>query len=437
MGLFVGVALAGCAPALAPVELTSAELRRAAAGGDVLVLARFHRADTGEGVFVGSPAASVPAQVTRIEDGQTRAFGTTTGAAAAGARGWVLQALPPGTYYLTLGTGYVQAQGRAFTFAVPPGAGAAYVGSFPFDCPYTIARPCQAVGAPRAEAAGAHPPLPDGSAPTRTHLAEVFNLARASRGWPVPSAVAIGIDQVAVQSAVNWDDFAGRQGSRGTFRAAGGIADLGVAAGRAGTAGAIIAVPFFVVALGTVAVGGMVAGAETIHRSVVEREWRPCLDALGAQTAPGAIAPRLAAALAVPPPEAGRRGAEVSAAPWRAEVTRIVLRRCSEAGTYGVEVATRWMAPGREARFLRGVAGAPPLPGLAFPNRMPWEAEAGGPATCRPLADYCTAGGAPLVADAVVEAVAAARDALLAGRWDAARPSPRVPRRQPHRVDTR
>jgi hypothetical protein len=79
-------------------------------------------------------------------------------------------------------------------------------------------------------------------------------------------------------------------------------------------------------------------------------------------------------------------------------------------------VATRWTAPGREARFLREVPGAAPQPGLIFPYRMPWEAEAGGPAACRPLADYCAAGGAPLVADAVVEAVAAVREALLAGR---------------------
>jgi hypothetical protein len=74
------------------------------------------------------------------------------------------------------------------------------------------------------------------------------------------------------------------------------------------------------------------------------------------------------------------------------------------------------MAPGREAWFLREVPGAPPLPGLVFPARMPWEALAGGPAACRPLTDYCAAGGVPLVADAVLEAVVAARDALLENR---------------------
>uniref|UniRef100_UPI0018DF6E19 hypothetical protein n=1 Tax=Roseomonas rosulenta TaxID=2748667 RepID=UPI0018DF6E19 len=128
------------------------------------------------------------------------------------------------------------------------------------------------------------------------------------------------------------------------------------------------------------------------------------------------LGPRLAEALAVPTPATGRRGAETSMAPWRADVTRLVLRRCAEAGAYGVEVATRWTTPGHEARFLRGVPGAPPLPGLVFPYRMPWEAEAGGPATCRTLAEYCATGGAPLVADAVIEAVSAARDALLAAR---------------------
>jgi hypothetical protein len=409
------LAVAACAPVLAPVELTPADLRRAAGGGEVLVLARFHRADTGEGVFVGGPAASVPAQVTRIEDGQARAFGGTTAAAAAGARGWVLQALPPGAYYLTLGTGDAQGEGRAFTFAVPAGAGVAYVGSFPFDCAYTVAAPCQAIGAPVAEAAAALPALPDGLGPARPLPAARFSIAAAARGWPAPAAITAGIDAVAVRSAINWEDFVSREGSRGTFRVAGGMAALGVQALQGREVGLIIAAPFFAASLGTVAVGGLVAGAEAIHQATVEREWRPCLEGLNAQASPAAIGPRLAAALAVPPPAPARRGAEAPAASWRAEVTRIVLRRCGGSG-YGVEVATRWTAPGRELRFLREVPGAPPLPGLVFPHRMPWEAEAGERAVCRPLADYCAAGGPPLVAEAVAEAMAAARDALLAGR---------------------
>lgn len=415
--LLAGLGLAACAPVLAPVELTPAELRRATGGGDVLVLARFHRADTGEGIFVGGAAASVPAQATRIEDGQTRAFGTTTGAAAAGGHGWVLQALPPGAYYLTLGTGDVQGGGRAFTFTVPAGAGTAYVGSFPFDCPYTPAQPCQAVGTPVAEAAAAWPALPESLGPARPLPATRFSVAAAVRGWPAPSTIAADIDPVAVRSAINWEDFVSREGSRQTFGVAGGIAYGAMVGGAAGGGvGALAAIPILGLALGTAAVGGLVAGAESIHRAMVEREWRPCLDGLSAQTAPAAIGPRLAAALAVPPPAPARRGADGSAAPWRADVTRIVLRRCAVVGEYGVEVATRWTAGEREARFLREVLGAPPLPGLVFPSRMPWEGEAGGPAACRPLADYCAAGGAPLLADAVVEAMAAARDALAAGR---------------------
>jgi hypothetical protein len=381
------------------------------------VLARFHRADTGAGIFVGSRAASVPAQVTRIEDGQARTFGGTTGATEAGARGWVLQALPPGAYYLALGAGDAQGAGRAFTFAIPPGpGGAAYVGSFPFECPYTAAQPCQAVGAPVAEPAAALPALPDGAGPARPLPATRFSVAAAARGWPAPSVVTAAIDPVAVQSAINWEDFVSRQGSRQVTRTAGGIAAIGGAALQGREVGLIIAAPFFAAALGTVAIGGLAAGAEAVHSAVVERSWRPCLEGLTAQTVPAAIGPRLAEAMAVPPPAAVRRGAEATLAPWRADVTRIVLRRCQDAGDYGVEVATRWTAPGREARFLREVWGAPPLPGLAFPSRMPWEALAGDRATCRPLADYCAEGGAPLVADAVVEAVVAARNAVLAGR---------------------
>lgn len=221
---------------------------------------------------------------------------------------------------------------------------------------------------------------------------------------------------MAVRSAINWEDFVSREGSRRTFRVAGGTAGIGAAALQGREVGVIVAAPFFAASLGIVAVGGLVAGAEAIHQAVVEREWRPCLEGLGAQAAQAAIGPRLAEALAVPPPASARRGAEASAAPWRADVTRIVLRRCATAGECGVEVATRWTAPGHEARFLREVPGGPALPGLTFPYRMPWEALAGDAAACRPLAEYCAAGGAPLLADAVIEAMVAARDALLAGR---------------------
>ena len=415
-GLLVGLALAGCAVARAPVELTAADLRRAASGGEVLVLARFHRADTGDGIFVGGPTASVPAMVTHIEDGRSQRFGTTTASAAAGARGWVLQPLTPGEYYMTLGAADAQAQGRAFTFTVPAGAGAVHVGAFPFNCPYTDAQPCQSIAAPVVEPEAAHPPLPGGGGPAATRLAERFDLAGATRNWPAPSSMASGIDSVAVQSAINWEDFAGREGSRGTFRVAGGMAELGFAAAGGGSAGAIIAAPFFAAALGTVAVGGLVAGAEAIHRSAVEREWRPCLEALNGQMAPATIGPRLAGALAVPPPMPTRRTAEAPAAtPWRIDVTRVVLRRCAEPGEYAVEVATRFTAPGREARFLRRVAAAPALPGLAFPERMPWEAEAGGAAPCRPLAAYCRAENGASVANDVIAAATAARDMLLTG----------------------
>lgn len=411
------LALAACAPARAPEPLTAADLRRAGSGGEVLVLARFHRADTGEGIFVGGQTASVPAHVTRMEDGQSRRFGATTASAEAGARGWVLQPLPPGNYYMTLGSGGGSGgAGHTYTFWVPPAPGAAYIGSFPFGCVYTVDRPCDDIRPPLADPEEARPPLPEGTGAARTHLATPFARETVIAGWPMPSSITAGIDSVAVQSAINWEDFVSRDGSRRTFRTAGGIAAIGVYALEGREVGAIVAAPFFAASLGTVAIGGLVAGAEGIHRAVVEHQWQPCLVGLSAQTAPTAVGPRLSQALAVTPPAVPRGADAVSAAPWRVDVTRIVLRRCATAGEYAVEVAARWTAPRREARFLRQVPGAPPMPELTFPSRMPWENQAGGPATCRPLAEYCQAGGPPLVADAVVEALVAERNALLAGR---------------------
>ncbi|WP_137127926.1 hypothetical protein [Roseomonas sp. HF4] len=414
-GLVATAALAACAPPRVPVELTPHDLQRASSRGEVLVLARFHRADTGEGIFVGGQTASVPAMVTRMEDGRTQRFGTTTAWSPAGARGWVLQALPPGSWYMTLGGGNQQNDGRAFTFMVPAGGGPAYVGSFPFDCPYTVAQPCQAIGTPRAEPAAERPALPEGTSPATTRLAVRFDRRSAAAGWPAPSSITAGINSVAVQSAINWEDLVSRAGSRGMMYIAGGFARIGASAVEGGReVGIIVGAPFFAAALGSVAIGALAAGAEGLHTAVVVREWQPCLEGLNAQTAPAAIGARFAEALALP--AASRRATAGGAAPWTAEVTRVVLRRCNEAGQYGVEVATRWTAPGREARFLRDIPNAPDLRGLVFPDRMPWEAEAGGPATCRPLAEYCQAQAGALVTDAVVEAVTAARDALLAGR---------------------
>lgn len=414
IGLVVTAALAACAPIRAPEELTPRDLQRAAAAGQVPVLARFHRADTGEGIFVGGQTASVAAFVTRMEDGRRERFGSTTASADAGARGWVLQPLAPGTYYMVLGGGEVQGAGRAFTFSVPAGA-AAYVGSFPFDCPYTVAQPCQDMAPPVAEPTAAHPPLPEGLGAVTTRLAERFDLRSAATGWPAPASIVAGVDSVAVQSAINWEDFVSRAGSRGMISIAGGFARVGGAAVQGGReVGLLVGAPFFAAAVGSVAVGALAAGAEGIHTAVVVRQWQPCLEGLSGQAAPSAIGPRFAEALALPAPS--RRPTGSTPAPWRADVTRIVLRRCAEPGHYGVEVATRWTAPGREARFLRRIPNAPELRGLVFPVRMPWETEAGGPAPCRPLAEYCQPQGRPLVADAVVEAVTAARDALLAGR---------------------
>ncbi len=412
-----GLLLSACAPALAPEALTVSDLRRASAAGETMVVARFHRADTGAGIFVGGPTSSVPAFIWRMEDRREARFGAMTGSPAAGAAGWVAQGLVPGSYYMEVGGGMAQAEGRAFTFSVPAGGGVAYIGSFPFACPYTTAAPCLAISPPQEEATAARPALPEVAGPRRAVIASPFRRDTAHAAWPAPMRIETGIDRVAVQTAVDWDDFASRAGSRGTFRAAGGIAGLGMSAGQAGQAGAIIAVPFFVGALGVVAVGGLVAGAEAIHRAQVERQWQPCLDALGEQAAPSMLERRMAEALSVPPgPSAARRGGDVPASAWQVQLTRVVLRRCAGAGLYGVEVGMRWTAPGREARFMRRVDGAPDVPGLASSSPARWETPTDGDAPCRPLAEYCRPEGEPLVMRDVIDAVAAARDAILGAR---------------------
>ncbi|MBR0673915.1 hypothetical protein, partial [Neoroseomonas soli] len=273
--------------------------------------------------------------------------------------------------------------------------------------------------APVADPPAARPPLPAFPGPQRTALAAPFSIAEAQRGWPAPARIEPGTDRTAWQAAINWEDFASRAGSRGTFGVAGGIASVGMQAGASGGPyGALFALPFFAGALGVAALGGVVAGAEAIHRGQVQRDWRPCLEGLAAQAAPEALERHLAGTVTPPPPPApsGRRGAAPPVAMWQVRLTRVVLRQCREAGHYGVEVGTLWSAPGREARFVRPVAQATPSPSLTWSQPAPWEGAAGGEADCRPLADYCRPENASLVAQEVMAATTAARDLLLQSR---------------------
>ncbi|MBR0659146.1 hypothetical protein [Neoroseomonas oryzicola] len=410
------LALAACAPARAPEPLTTADLRRAGSVGEVLVLARFHRTDTGEGIFVGGPTASVPAFLTRLEDGREERFGGSAPSVPAAAAGWVIQPLRPGAYHLTLGGYGAPEDGRAFLVTVPSGGGVTYIGSIGFDCPYTVDRPCRRLAAPVEEPLAARPALPGTSGAQQVSLARRHEAREATRGWPPPSRIEVAVDRASVRSAIDWEDLVGREGSREVIRAAGGIGGLGVAGAQGGSAGAILMAPVFAVALVTVAVGGIAAGAEAAHRSAVEHQWRPCLDALGEGVPASAIEARIPPATWDEAGSGGRQRSRPTVA-WQVEVTRVVLRRCPGEGlAYGAEVGMRWTTPGREAHITRAMRYPPSAPGLRFQVPPVWELPVTEGVTCRPLADYCRPEGAGLLAADVADAVAAARDVLLQPR---------------------
>ena len=101
----------------------------------------------------------------------------------------------------------------------------------------------------------------------------------------------------------------------------------------------------------------------------------------------------------------------------------MIFRHCGAApDSHGVEVATRWTAtrpgdagPAFDAAYSRTVSGATPDRRLVHSARPPWEVPVASEAACRPLADYCGAGGAALLLQEVTRGVTEARDAIMAG----------------------
>jgi hypothetical protein len=145
--------------------------------------------------------------------------------------------------------------------------------------------------------------------------------------------------------------------------------------------------------------------------------WSPCEATIGAALAPDRVARHLDAVF--PPPRGGRQ----AASPWQATVTRVVLRHCGQgAGTFGLEVATDWTgqapgatAPAYQASFVRPVEGATPDSRLRWSTPAPWEVQVAPAGACRPLGEWCAAGGRALL-DEVARSVAGARDAIAATR---------------------
>lgn len=145
-------------------------------------------------------------------------------------------------------------------------------------------------------------------------------------------------------------------------------------------------------------------------------EWGECAAGIAATLAPDAVERHLRAT--VP----WGRGSGVT---WQATVRRALLRQCGEASAnrHGVEVTTRWTTqrggaaePIFDAMYTRGVAGATHDPRLVHSARAPWELPVATEAACRPLAEYCGAGGSALLLQEVTRGVTEARDAIAATR---------------------
>ncbi|MCU0945095.1 MAG: hypothetical protein MUF65_06975, partial [Rubritepida sp.] len=147
-------------------------------------------------------------------------------------------------------------------------------------------------------------------------------------------------------------------------------------------------------------------------------EWNPCTSAIAATLAPENVERHLQSTFA------GAAGRTAVPGPWEATVTRVVLRHCGTApDSHGVEVATRWTAarpgesePAFDAAFSRTVARATSDPRLIHSTRPAWEVPVATEAACRPLTEYCGAGGTALLLEEVVRGVTEARDAILAAR---------------------
>jgi hypothetical protein len=162
--------------------------------------------------------------------------------------------------------------------------------------------------------------------------------------------------------------------------------------------------------------------AEALRAAALAQEqWSPCTAGIAATLAPDNVERHLRTTLG--PTRAAGRAATLPG-PWQATVTRVILRHCGTTpDSHGVEVATRWTAtrpgdpePAYDAAFSRTVQGATPDRRLVHSTRPPWEVPVASEAACRPLADYCGAGGSALLLQEVLRGVTEARDAIAVGR---------------------
>ncbi|MBR0674206.1 hypothetical protein, partial [Neoroseomonas soli] len=163
-----GSLLSACVQQSGPVPITTGEIRRAATAGETLVVARFRplvnvAATPAEEPAMGGKPAALPragsagadhprATAWRIEDGRPADIGGSSPSEAGGVEGWIAQPLPPGSYFMQFlpAYGFPGQPGQGFTFAVPPGGGVTYIGSFGGNCGGPGSAPCDPRAAPVA-----------------------------------------------------------------------------------------------------------------------------------------------------------------------------------------------------------------------------------------------------------------------------------------------
>lgn len=455
--------LAGCATAGRDLETVRAFAESSTAGQNTAVLLR-----------IVPPGAAVAAQY-----GTARLWGIDGGGGggypaersptrAARDDGWLTHlSVPPGTWFMRLeGAGGMAAAAPAdIVFRVPAGPPAVtYIGSFGVTCDGSGgARPCRVEAVPRDESAAAAALVAAegrGVAPPLTALARPYPPRLADLGLAPPTTPDIRVDTRLWLAAIDWNALATagpaaappaeprseRDGLEGaemvsTSGMGGQIGGaIGGGMGAAAGAGGIVALGAMVAVIVVVVPIVLIARAiqqdqrnrrdaeqarleaERLRRAALAQEqWGPCTAGIAAALAPDTVERHLRTALA-PGREAGRRAALPG--PWQVTVTRVIFRHCgANPDSHGVEVATRWTAtrpgeaePAFDAALSRGVAGATPDPRLVLPTRPPWELPVASEAACRPLADYCGAGGSVLLLQEVTRGVTEARDAIAGAR---------------------
>jgi hypothetical protein len=350
--------------------------------------------------------------------------------ATAGAAGWLAIARPSGRHLIRLRAS-AEAPSQDFMVTVPDGRAAVLAGTFRRDCPDGEAS-CRLVPVPTEESAAreAIPEARRAGFPLVVAPAQPYPPRLAGTALPPPVAPAIRLDTLSWVSAVDWQAVLGEdteipEPPAGSFSNSG--SDL---------AGALLIATGAIVILAPIAIVAMIAQSQRDQQARVAAEearrraealiaraeaaraaWSPCEATIGAALSPDRVARHLDATFPSP------RGARAGANPWQATVTRVVLRHCGQGpGTFGLEVATEWtgQAPGAatpayRADFVRPVDGATPDTRLRWSTPAPWEVPVAPAGACRPLGEWCAAGGRALL-DEVARSVAGARDAIAATR---------------------